>query len=382
MPPLPVVTYVLGGWNLGTHADLILQGILFAQFTNYWSRFYKSDSLPLKLFVLGLLLATTLKSAQAIALVWIQNVEYFMDLKKAANMSFGNWVTQINGIMGAVIGFSVQAFFCRRLWLISNNIYMVAFVVLLFIFGLVAAITAFEFSAQMLVVLQTSGSFVSTDKRIWGPIHYAAVVTGDLILSGSTIYFLLVGTIPTSADAEDGDTEQTYEDHIPVTLCALANFICQTHYAHDTSTDATLLWVILTTMMLPKLYVISAMWTLNSRKEMRSRFSADVSFSSVNFRSRQMATTIQFGRHSVSGLDLRKEMSSRFVADVSSCPENFSTREMEPTIKFERHSFDGGPAARIEGQEETHEMVDIPVHLFQPRIIPYPDDTNPTQADA
>jgi hypothetical protein len=26
-----------------------------------------------------------------------------------------------------------------------------------------------------------------------GPIHYGTVVTGDLILSGSTIYFLLVG---------------------------------------------------------------------------------------------------------------------------------------------------------------------------------------------
>ncbi|KAJ7276658.1 hypothetical protein C8J57DRAFT_194231 [Mycena rebaudengoi] len=315
MPPLPVVTFVLGGWNLGTHADLILQGILFAQFTNYWSRYYKSDSLPLKLFVLGLLLATTLKSAHAIALVWVQNVKYFMDLNKAANMSFADWVNQITGIMGAVIGFSVQAFFCRRLWIISNNIYVVAFVVLLFVFGLVAAIvyTAFEFSTQMFVVSQTSGSFVPTDKRIWGPIHYATVVTGDLILSGSTIYFLLKQSQPLllRVGILSRLIRIVFQSAVPVTLCASANFVCQVLYAHNTSTDATLLWLILTTMMLPKLYVISAMWTLNSRKEMRSRFSADVSFSSVNFRSRQMATTIQFGQHSVGGLDLRKEMSSR-----------------------------------------------------------------------
>ncbi|KAJ7276653.1 hypothetical protein C8J57DRAFT_194116 [Mycena rebaudengoi] len=349
MPPLPVVTFLLGGWNLGTHADLILQGILFAQFTNYWSQYCKSDSLPLKLFVLGLLLATTLKSAHAIALVWVQNVEYFMDLKKAANMSFDNWVNQITGIMGAVIGFSVQAFFCRRLWIISNNIYVVAFVVLLFVFGLVAAIvyTVFDISSQMFVVSQTLGFFVPTDKSIWGPIHYATVVTGDLILSGSTIYFLVKRSQPLQRRVGilNRFVRLVFQSAMPVTLCALTNFVCQALYAHNTFTDATLLWLILTIMMLPKLYVISAMWTLNSRKEMGSRFSADVNFSSVNFRSRQMATTMQSGRHSVGGPESRKEMSSRFAADVSSRPENFSTREMEPTIKFERYSFDGRPAA-------------------------------------
>jgi hypothetical protein len=49
-------------------------------------------------------------------LVWVQNVEYFMDLQKAANMFFINWLDRITLIMGAVIGFPVQAFFCRRLW--------------------------------------------------------------------------------------------------------------------------------------------------------------------------------------------------------------------------------------------------------------------------
>jgi hypothetical protein len=39
-----------------------------------------------------------------------------MDLEKAANMFFIDWVTQSTVIIGAIMGFSVQAFFCRRLW--------------------------------------------------------------------------------------------------------------------------------------------------------------------------------------------------------------------------------------------------------------------------
>ncbi|KAJ7279301.1 hypothetical protein C8J57DRAFT_1712412 [Mycena rebaudengoi] len=387
MPPLPVVKFALGGWDLGTHADLILQGILFAQFTNYWSQYYKSDPLSQKLFVLGLCLATTFKSAHAMVLVWIQNVESFMDLNQATTMFLTNWLKQSNSLIGQIIAFSVQAFFCRRLRIISNNIYVVAFVVLLFVFGLVSGIvyTALKFSGLLFVLSHsaTGDHLKPTAKKIWGPIHYGTVMTGDLILSGSTIYFLLkqqvllprVGTL-------NRLIKIALQSAVPVTLCALANFICQVLYLHNTSLDATLLCIILTSMMLPKVYVISAMWTLNSRKEMRSRFSTDVSCSSVHFSSRQMVTTKQFGQHSAGDLNSRKEMSSRFGANVSSSRENFSTRQMATTIKFGRHSFDGGPTAQIESQEETRDMINIPVYMLQRRIMPYPDDINPSQVTA
>ncbi|KAJ7279339.1 hypothetical protein C8J57DRAFT_1712435 [Mycena rebaudengoi] len=372
MPPLPVVTFMLGGWDLGTHADLILQGILFAQFTNYWSRYYKSDPLSQKLFVLGLCLATTFKSAHAMALVWFQNVEYFMDLNQAAGMFLTNWVNQSNMLMGEIIAFSVQAFFCWRLWIISNNICVVTSVVLLFVFGLISGITSFKFS------------------DIWSPIHYATVVTGDVILSGSTIYFLLRRSQQAPL-ATVGILNRliriSFQSAVPVTLCALANFIFQTLYLRHTSIDATLLCVLLSAMMLPKVYAISAMWTLNSRNE-SSRFGTDVnsdicsSSSSVHFSSRQMATTIQFGQHSVDGLNSQKEMSNRFGADFSGSPENFKSRGITTINQFGRHSGPGGPTARIESQEETYEMSDNSVHVFERRIKPYPDDINPTQVDA
>ncbi|KAJ7247307.1 hypothetical protein C8J57DRAFT_1724548 [Mycena rebaudengoi] len=330
MPPLPVVTFVLGGWDIGTHADLILQGILFAQFTNYWSQYYKSDSLSLKLFVLGLCLATTFKSAHSIAAVWVQNVEYFADIGKASQMFYTNWVTQSTILIGAIIGFSVQAFFCRRLWIISNNIYVVAFVVLLFVFGLVAAITAFIFSGQLFRALAspTVGHYHEpTDKVMWGPIHFGTVVAGDVILSGSTVYFLLKRShqaLPGNVGILNRLLRIAFQSTVAVTLCALANFISGLIYIQHPSTGATLLFVQLTNMMLPKLYATSAMWTLNCRKG----FGADTRRSSEKPNSHQVATTIQ----------------------------------------FERQSVDGGPPVRIESHEETeHE------HMFERRIKPYPD---------
>ncbi|KAJ7279284.1 hypothetical protein C8J57DRAFT_1712402 [Mycena rebaudengoi] len=359
MPPLPVVTYVLGGWDLGTHADLILQGILFAQFTNYWSKYYKSDSPFLKLFVLGLCLATTFKSAHAIALVWIQNVEYFMDIGKASQMFFTNWVAQTTTLIGEIIAFSVQVFFCRRLWIISNNIYVVAFVVLLFVFGLISGITAFIFSGQLFRVLasQTVGHYHEpTNKVIWGSIHYGTVVMGDAILSGTTIYLLLKRSQEAEAETVgilNRLTRIVFQSAVPVTVCAFANFISRVLYTQHSSTGATVLFAELTNMMLPKLYAISAMWTLNARKEPSSRLGAD------DNSSRQMATTIRFRRHSVDGFNSRKEMSAQFGADLSSS----SSRQMAATIKIGRHSVEGGSTARIESQEETHEMVDIPFGL-------------------
>ncbi|KAJ7276620.1 hypothetical protein C8J57DRAFT_1223358 [Mycena rebaudengoi] len=280
------VTYILGGCDLGTHADLILQGILFAQFTNYWSQYYKSDSLFLKLFVLGLCLATTFKSAHAMyalhfllllltkvanrwirsALVWVQNVEYFMDIKQAATMFFTSWLTQSTTLIGEIIAFSVQLY--RDL------------------------------------VTQTVGHYHEpTDKfgpqshDVPGPIHYGTVVTGDVILSGTTIYFLLKRSREAEGEVAGALNERmriVFQSAVPVTLCALANFI--TAESSTQSTSSVTLFLQLTNMMLPKLYAMSAMWTLNARKELSSRFGTDAKSSSDESTSGHMETKMPLGR--------------------------------------------------------------------------------------
>ncbi|KAJ7270191.1 hypothetical protein C8J57DRAFT_1321339, partial [Mycena rebaudengoi] len=136
-------------------------------------------------------------------------------------------------------------------------------------------------------------------------------VTGDVILSGSTIYFLLKRShqaLPETVGILNRFVRLVFQSAVPVTLCALANCICAASHSYNPATNATLLTVILTTIMLPKLYAISAMWTLNSRKELSSQFSSDVASNSEK-RSRRQITTLQFRRHSSDGSrTVRSEM--------------------------------------------------------------------------
>jgi hypothetical protein len=50
------------------------------------------------------------------AILWTQNVEYFMNLNAALSMYTNSWTTEVNLALNALIAFYVQLFFCRRLW--------------------------------------------------------------------------------------------------------------------------------------------------------------------------------------------------------------------------------------------------------------------------
>ncbi|KAJ7290552.1 hypothetical protein C8J57DRAFT_1611525 [Mycena rebaudengoi] len=239
MPPLPVVTFILGGWDVGVYADLILQGAIFAQVAHY-ATLYKEDATYLKLFVGGLLLLTTLKSAHSIALVWLQNVEYFMDLEQAAGIFLENWIGKINLPLVALIAFYVQAFFCHRLW------------------------TGFAFADPS-----------TSNTRTWLGVHLGSVLAGDLILCGSTIYFLLSAA--------------------PAALVALVNLVCS-QVGVVSASNGWIMCAIIANTALPKIYAISAMWTLNSRKGIRLQYlSGERSSSSVERSIGRRPTEIELG---------------------------------------------------------------------------------------
>jgi hypothetical protein len=66
----------------------------------------------------------------------------------------------------------------------------------------------------------------------------------------------------------------SHQSMAPPTVCALVNLICSL-----VDNDTITVWLALvvgTNMVLPKLYAISAMWTLNSRKDFRTLLSGDV----------------------------------------------------------------------------------------------------------
>ncbi|KAJ7239821.1 hypothetical protein C8J57DRAFT_1478303 [Mycena rebaudengoi] len=275
------IIFFLGGWDLAICGDLILQGIIFAQIAHY-TTLYEKDVLALRAFVAVLLIITTLKSAQGLVILWIQNVENFMNLEAAIGMFTGSWTTEINPTFSALIAFYVQLYFCRRLWGISRNVYIVASVLALFVFALVAAIVSgvLTFADQVKNVtwgkeaVETLGCVLTGSSLV--EIHLGTVFAGDVLLCGSTIYFLLYHSeyaSPQTAGMLHSIKKLTFQSAAPAVVCALISLVSTISWDRATP-NAYILLAIIASNVLPKLYAISAMWTLNSRMSIRQAHSS------------------------------------------------------------------------------------------------------------
>ncbi|KAJ7289642.1 hypothetical protein C8J57DRAFT_1278148 [Mycena rebaudengoi] len=211
-----------------------------------------------------------------------------MDLEQAAGIFLGNWIGKINLTLVALIAFYVQAFFCHRLWGISRNIYLLLCTITLLAFALSAAFVATGFAF--------ADPFTS-DTRIWIGVHLGSVLAGDLILCGSTIYFLLrqsKRSLPHTASLLNNIVRLTFQSAAPAVLVALVNLVCSQLGAVSAS-NGWIMGAIIANTALPKIYAISAMWTLNSRKRILLQYLSGERNSSMERLSGRRPTEIELG---------------------------------------------------------------------------------------
>ncbi|KAJ7612148.1 hypothetical protein FB45DRAFT_1117911, partial [Roridomyces roridus] len=255
---LGITRYILGGWDLSVSADLLLQGALLAQTILYMS-LYKKDTFPLRFFVYGLTCLTTLKTIHGFVIFWYINVKNFMNVFAAADSLNAWWPGQINLAFAALIAFYVQMFFCHRLWVISRNVWVVVPVLVLFVFALIAAFVSVRF-------ISTTGF----NNNTWIPIHLGTVLAGDLLLCGSTAFFLLRTSkqvLPETAGMLHVILRLTFQSAAPAAMCAFINIVCSQISSPQVVPGPAALLATLANNSLPKLYALSAMWTLNSRND-------------------------------------------------------------------------------------------------------------------
>ncbi|KAK7018232.1 hypothetical protein R3P38DRAFT_3200595 [Favolaschia claudopus] len=174
-----ITVYILGAWDLGICGDLLLQGALLAQFAHF-ATLYHRDILAIRAFVFGLFAMTTLKSVQCLVILWNQNVKHFTDVMTAGNMFKTDWTEQFNIGLSAIIAFYVQLFFCQRLWVLLRNWYLTGFILLVFVFALVAAFVSGAFQLVL-----------DSRRSDWTSIHLGFTVAGDILLTGNTVFYLL-----------------------------------------------------------------------------------------------------------------------------------------------------------------------------------------------
>ncbi|KAJ7725549.1 hypothetical protein B0H16DRAFT_1781853 [Mycena metata] len=246
----------LGPWLVGGCLDLFLQGILMAQFVNYFT-FYKDDKMALRIIVIILLLLTILKSIHAFAIIWIQSIVYFGDLQGAILLNYTTWWQSGNPLMVALIGFYVQLYFCWRLWGISKKWYVVGPIALLFLFGFISIVVGTYFITVVNLAEITN----------WFAAHLSSVFAGDIIMCFTTAHFLLKtknDVLPQTVGLITALVRLTFQTAAPAALCAMFNLIFSQHNPGGSGIISTAF-----NMMLPKLYAVSMMWTLNARRTIR-----------------------------------------------------------------------------------------------------------------
>ncbi|KAF7341933.1 hypothetical protein MSAN_02049300 [Mycena sanguinolenta] len=261
MPPPSTLLNIL---DLASLAELFLQGVLCGQFARY-TNVNKHDSGLMKLFVAGLALLTTLKSIQVIAIISIQTLTLVQNLAAISHLWHAQWIMN-SALPEAVIVFYVQMFFCHRLWRLSRIVYVSFVPMAFFVFALVAAIVAAYFFSN--VALST----------FWCAINLGAAMIGDLLQTGSIVFYLLRHSqtlLHRGPMAFMLDSLFRPQSAAPGALCALVNFasivvtlsfpaLFESHLSGSRVASSV------ANTFLPKVYAIAAMWTLNSRDDIRS----------------------------------------------------------------------------------------------------------------
>ncbi|KAH8824115.1 hypothetical protein DL96DRAFT_1818800 [Flagelloscypha sp. PMI_526] len=247
---------VLGPWVIGAFADVLLQGILLAQFASYF-RWYRDDAVGLKAVVIGLVILTCLKTLQSCAIVWIQNVIFFGDQQGAILLSYTTWWQSGNPLMVAFIGLYVQLYFLHRLRIISKSWLVTIPIGIIQIFAFVSIVIGTIFIAKA----------ENTKIANWFAAHLSSVFAGDMLMTIAMIYFLLKTkktVLPQTVGMITALIRLTLSSAAPAAICAMINLVLSQVYVGTDNLMSTAF-----NQALPKLYAVSMMYVLNSRRDLR-----------------------------------------------------------------------------------------------------------------
>ncbi|KAF8209144.1 hypothetical protein K438DRAFT_1930067 [Mycena galopus ATCC 62051] len=263
----------LGPWLVGGCLDIFLLGILSTQFVNYFS-WYRDDKPVLRVFVAFLALISLLKTIHSLhvfrrhnwaassfrfsVVIWINSIVYFGDLNGAILLNYTTWYQSGTPLMVAICGFYVQSYFCFRLWVISKKLFVVLPVATVFLFGFLS------------IVVGTYFITVDNTSQIshWFAAHLGSVFAGDVLMTAFTTYFLVkskADVLPQTVGLINSLVRLTFQTAAPVAICAMFNL------AFSQLPDAK--YGLISTAfneMLPHLYGISMMYTLNARRTIRA----------------------------------------------------------------------------------------------------------------
>ncbi|KAF8142359.1 hypothetical protein K438DRAFT_1635747, partial [Mycena galopus ATCC 62051] len=246
---------------VGGYLDIFLQGILLTQFRNYFT-WYQDDKMSLRVIVAILLVGHILKSVHAFAIVWIQNIAYFGDLQGAMLLNYTTWWQSGTPLIDGIFGFYVQIYFCYRLWMISKRLIFVVPVAIIFLFGFLSIVVATYFIATSNLP-QISN---------WFAAHLGSAFAGDVCMTSLTAYFLIkskADVLPQMVGLINSLVRLTFQTAAPAAIWQVHPALFNLAFSQKNPGGSGITSTAFNEIM-PKLYAISMMYTLNSRHSIRA----------------------------------------------------------------------------------------------------------------
>ncbi|KAJ7644894.1 hypothetical protein FB45DRAFT_898917 [Roridomyces roridus] len=258
------VKYFLGSWLVGSAIELTLLGVLCCQFVNYF-HWYSDDRRLLRYTVAGLALLNIFKSILVFASLWIFFINHYGDIITTLQMSTTAWWDTANPLLVAILNFYVQCYFCTRLLAVSKRWWWVLPIFVTFVFALIAMVVATYY-------ISIADNVPTTH---WFAAHFGSVFSGDVLLTSFMAYHL----IKTKKTAMSTHTTAlissliriTFQTAAPAAVVAACNLVFS--QLHATNRPELGFVEIAFNQILPKVYAISMMYTLNERRAIRMKMS-------------------------------------------------------------------------------------------------------------
>ncbi|KAF9472515.1 hypothetical protein BDN70DRAFT_925653 [Pholiota conissans] len=255
-----IIDNTLGAVFIGFAVACAVYGILVSQVFHYF-RNYPGDKSSFKYLVVLLVVLETTDQCFIGHLVYYYGISNYLDPTVFAKGEM-TWSLILQLTVGAVVGTIVKVYFGFRVWRFSDRNIWITGLIMILAFGQLGLALAFTIEAFKLTTI-----FAVHQIQTLGTISLGVGVCTDIITAGALCFFL--NRLRTGLKSSDNlvDSLCSYAINTGVLTSSQALTICSKYNA----TPPNNLFFTACYFILSKLYAISFMATLNTRRNVRGR---------------------------------------------------------------------------------------------------------------
>lgn len=249
---------LLGPWFCAVVFSLLLTGVILAQTYNYIEERPK-DPLLVQILVYVSFILSVAKSASTLSITWRMFIKDFGDFLNVGTPTVDQKITTV---WGSTMGLMVQAYFIHRGFILSHNWYFL-------VASSLAAVIGFIGSIIFCVMVFTLNGIPPPLYLQSANMMIIGTVIADALITGFTCWYLLKQRKQSSFASTNTLIVRlittSMQSAVPPLICAICNLIFN---SRSNATDNA--WVLTFNILLPYFYVISLMFTINSRTRLRT----------------------------------------------------------------------------------------------------------------